>query len=111
MGRTFRARCAGRLRGPDPALILLREECIDFSGVDRPAEPAKAREEDELELRHQGPGHADEQIVEATVLEVVLDAGAADPANPSVDHDELAMVDVSQRAEVPPCRAPAVDRP
>ena len=49
--------------------------------------------------------------MEATVLEVVLDAGAADPADPSVDHDELAMVDVSQRAEVPPCRAPAAERP
>jgi hypothetical protein len=48
---------------------------------------------------------ADEEVVEATVLKVVLDACAPDPADPAVHHDELAMVDVPEPAHVPPGRA------
>jgi hypothetical protein len=39
--------------------------------------------------------------VEAAVLEVILDACAADPANSAVENDDLAMIDVPELAEVP----------
>jgi hypothetical protein len=52
-------------------------------------------------LRDDRPREADEEVVEAAVLEVVLDPGASDPADPPVDHEQLAMVDVAERAEVP----------
>src|SRR6185312_5492922 len=42
-----------------------------------------------------------EEVVEASVLEVVLDARATDPPDASVYHDELAMVDVAEPVEVP----------
>src|SRR6185503_13655276 len=65
------------------------------------AEPAKAAEEDELELLNYGPGHAEEQVVETAVREVILDPGAADPPDPSVDDHDLAVVDVTQRSQIP----------
>ena len=74
-----------------------REERLELGDGDRASEPAEAGEEDELELGDDRAGDADEQIVEAAVLEVVLDAGAADPADAAVDDDELAMVDVPER--------------
>ena len=39
------------------------------------------------------------------VEEVILDTGAADPTDPSVDDDELPVVDVAELAEIPACRA------
>ncbi len=75
------------------------------------AEPAKAAEEDELELLHDRPGHAEEQVVEAAVGEVVFDAGTADPPDPPVDDHDLAVVDVTQRSQVPAEAAPGAEHP
>ncbi len=83
------------------AILERGEEGRDLGDGNAAAEPAKAGEKHELELRDDGTGDANEQVVEATVLEVVLDSGAADPADPAVDDDDLAMVDVPERAEVP----------
>ena len=43
--------------------------------------------------------------MEPPVVEVVLDPRAADPADTTVDDDELAMVDVPESVEVPPSGA------
>ena len=48
---------------------------------------------------------AHEQVVERAVLEVILDPGAADPADPAVDDHDLAVVDVPEAAQVPAGRA------
>ena len=39
--------------------------------------------------------------MEAAVLEVVLDAGSADPADSAVDDHDLAVIDVAERGQVP----------
>jgi hypothetical protein len=65
---------------------------------DRAAEPAEAGEEDELQLRDHRAREADEQVVEAAVVEVVLDPGAADPGDAAVDDEQLAVVDAPGRA-------------
>jgi len=49
--------------------------------------------------------------VEAAVLEVVLDAGSADPADSAVDDHDLAVIDVAERRQVPASRAVASKRP
>ena len=81
------------------------EEGVELLGRDRSAEPAEAGEEDQLELRGHRAGHAHAEVVEAAVVEVVLDPGAADPADPAVDDEELAVVDVAEPVEVPAARA------
>ena len=86
---------------PLAALLRLREEGVELGRRHRAAEPAKAGEEDQLQLGDDGACHADEQIVEAPVLEVILDPGAPDPADPAVHDDHLAVVDVPERANVP----------
>src|SRR4051794_26276750 len=43
--------------------------------------------------------------MEAPVLEVILDSGAAHPADPAVDDDQLPVVDVAELGEVPAGRA------
>ena len=76
------------------------------------AEAAEAREHDELELRDDRPFEPEEEVVEAAVLEVVLHPGAADPADPAVDDEHLAVVDVPERVELPADRAAVVaERP
>ena len=67
----------------------------------RSAQPAEAGEEHELELVDDRARDADEQIVEATVLEVVLDARPTDPADPAVDDEHLAVIEVPERVQVP----------
>ena len=57
---------------------------------------APAGEEDELELRHDRPGHAAHDVVEALVVEVVLDTAPTDVGDPAVDDEHLAMVEVEQ---------------
>ena len=49
--------------------------------------------------------------MEAAVLEVVLDAGAADPADSAVDDHDLAVIDVAERGQVPAGRAFVSERP
>ena len=49
--------------------------------------------------------------MEAAVLEVVLDPGAADPADAAVDDDDLAMVDVSEPARFQRVAPPAPSGP
>ena len=73
--------------------------------------PPKARQEDELKLCNDWPFDAEEQVVEAAVLEVVLDSGAADPADAAVDDRELAMVDMPECAQVPAHRPVAPEWP
>jgi hypothetical protein len=65
----------------------------------------RAREEDELQLGDHGSRHPEEEVVEAAVVEVVLDSGAADPTDAAVDDDEFTMIEVSEPAEVPGARA------
>ena len=77
------------------------EQAVELLGRNLAAEPAEARDEDELELRDDGPGHTEEEVMEAAVLEVVLDPGAADPADTPVHEHDLAVVDVAQAGEVP----------
>ena len=83
-------------------------------------QPVECRDEDELQLRCDGTRDAKEQVVEPPVVEVILDSRAADPANATVDDDQLAMVDVPEPVEVPPSgaachdgpdRSPQLDRP
>ena len=80
------------------------------SGIDA-AEPAEAREKDELQLSHDGSRDAQEEVVEAAVLEVVLDPGSADPAHATVDQDDLSVVDVPEACQIPAGRPAAAERP
>ncbi len=52
----------------------------------------EAREKGGLRLPDDVAGHPHHDVVEAAVLEVVLDAGAAGPGDLSVDHVQLAVV-------------------
>jgi hypothetical protein len=72
----------------------LGEQCREVRRQ-RPAVAAEAREERRLGLAHDVTGHAHHHVVEAPVLEVVLDAGAAGPRHRAVDHVELAVVDAA----------------
>ncbi len=49
--------------------------------------------------------------MEPAVLEMVLDACSADPADSTIDDDDLAMVDVAEPAQIPAHRAVASERP
>ena len=62
------------------ASLERREEGIQFGDGNRSSQPAEAGEKDELELGDDRAGDAQEQVVEATVLEVVLDSRAARPS-------------------------------
>ena len=53
---------------------------------------AEAGEEGRLRLAHDVAGDSDHDVVEAAVLEVVLDARSARPGDRPVDHVELAVV-------------------
>jgi hypothetical protein len=77
------------------AALQRGEEGVQLGGRDPTAEPAKTGKKDELELGNHRAGDPHEQVVKAAVLEVVLDSGAADPADAPVDDHELAVVDVS----------------
>ena len=90
--------------------VECREERIELCVRHGPAEPAKAGEEHELELVDDGPRDAQEQIVEATVLEVILDARPADPTDAAIDDQQLAVIEVSERVQGPAHRLPCVDR-
>ena len=89
--------CRHRVR----AILERGKEGVDLGDGNGAAKPANAGEKHELELRDHGTGDTNEQVVKPTILEVVLDSGAADPADPAVDDDDLAMVDMPERAEVP----------
>ena len=76
---------------------LRREVAGERSG--RPARPAvvpPADQEDRLELRDDGALDPAHHVVEALVVVVVLDAAAADVADPAIDDDHLAMVEMEQ---------------
>ena len=89
----------------------LRQQRIECAERNLAAEPAEARDEDELELGDHGAGRPQEQVVEAPVLEVILDPRAADPTDPAVDDQHLAVVDVPETGKVPAGRAAGVERP
>jgi hypothetical protein len=74
------------------------------------SQPVEADEKDELELGDDRAGDAYEEVEEASVLEMVLDPGAAHPANAAVNDGNLAMVDMAERGEVPARRASATKR-
>jgi len=92
-------------------VVVNGEEGVELLRRDLSAEPAEAGEEDQLELRGHRTAHTQEEVVEAALVEMVLDPGAADPANPAVDDDELAMVDAPQPVQVPAARAAGRERP
>ena len=75
---------------------MVWEERVELRCRYRPAEPAEAREEDELQLARDRAGDAQKEVVEAAVVEVVVDPGAADPPDPAVDDQVLAVVDVPE---------------
>ena len=81
--------------------IELREQRLEIGRGNLASEPPEAGEEHELQLCDHRAGDAEEQVVEAAVLEVVLDAGAADPADSTVDDHDLAVIDVAEPAQVP----------
>ena len=88
-----------------------REEAVELGRRHLAAQPAEAREEDELQLRDDGPGDAQEEVVKAPVVEVVLDPRPADPARAAVDDHELAVVDVPEGGEVPARVSAPTERP
>ncbi len=45
--------------------------------------------------------------MEATVLEVILDARPADPTDAAIDDEQLAVIEVPERVQVPAHRSPA----
>jgi hypothetical protein len=81
-----------------------REQAVELVAPNRAPEPVEAGQEEELELRYHRPGGAYELLVEAAVVEVVLDSSAADPADAAVHDHDLAMVDVPEARQVPACR-------
>ena len=93
------------------SLVEWREELRGAGRRDVATEPAQAGHEHELELRHDRALDAHEQVVELAVLEVILDPGAADPADPAVDDHDLAVVDVPEAAQVPTAGPARVQRP
>ena len=74
------------------ALVGGRGEVGGEVGPERAAVPAEARQERRLRLADDGAGDAHHHVVEAAVLEVVLDPRAAGPGDGAVDHVELAVV-------------------
>ena len=93
------------------AVLQRRKQGVQLSRRDLAAKPAVTGDEDELELRDDRPGHAHEEVVEAPVLEVVFDAGAADPPDAAVDDHDLAVIDVTQAGEIPFQLPVAPERP
>ena len=75
-------------------LLVLGKQTVQLAGRELTAEPAEAGEEDQLELGDDRPRHAQEEVVEAPVLEVILDARPADPAHAPVDDEDLPVIDV-----------------
>ncbi len=90
--------------------VVRREEKLEIVQGNDAAQPAECRDEHELQLRDDRPGDTEEEIMEAPVVEVVLDPRAADPADAAVDDDELAVVDASEPVEVPPSGAAGRER-
>ena len=66
-----------------------------------PAQQAEAAHESRLELPDCLALDAHHHIVKRAVEEVILDAGASDPGDPPVDHEQLAMIEASQLVEAP----------
>ena len=97
-------------RGDRVSRFGYREQGLELGDVDASAEPAEAREEDELELGDDGAAEPEEEVVEAAVLEVVLDSGAPDPPDATVDDDPFPVVDVREAGEVPAQRAAGSQR-
>ncbi len=77
------------------------KELVELHRWDRSAEPAEARDEDQLQLRGHRSGDPHEEVVEAAVVEVVLDARATDPPDAAVDYDELSVVEVPELGRRP----------
>jgi hypothetical protein len=76
-------------------LLVFRKQRVQIASRNATAQPAKARHEHELKLRDDRAGDAHEEIVEAAVLEVILDSGASDPADTAIHDDDFAVVDVT----------------
>ena len=69
-----------------------RREVPGEIGRQRAVVAVEARQEGRLRLSHDGAGDAHHHVVEAAVLEVVLEACSAGPRDPSVDDEQLPMV-------------------
>ncbi len=87
-----------------------RQERIEVGARHGSTQPAEAGQEHELELVHDRTRDPQEQIVEATVLEVILEACPTDPADPAIDDEQLPMVEVPEPFQVPTRRPPSADR-
>ena len=74
------------------ALVGGRGEVRGEVGPERAAVTAEARQERRLRLADDGAGHPHHHVVEAAVLEVVLDPRPAGPGDGAVDHVQLAVV-------------------
>ena len=74
------------------ALVGGRGEVGGEVGPERAAVPAEARQERRLRLPDDGAGDPHHDVVEAAVLEVVLDPRPAGPGDGAVDHVQLAVV-------------------
>ena len=70
-------------------------------GGQRPPVAAKARQERRLRLPDDVTGDAHHQVVEAAVVEVILDAGSARPGDAPVDDVQLAMVGAAELVQAP----------
>src|SRR4029450_3244733 len=93
------------------ACLELREERLEVLRWDRAAEPPEAGEEHELELPDHWAGGPREGLGEAPPPEISPDAAPANPAEPAIDDDELAVIDVPEAGQVPAGRAVAAERP
>jgi hypothetical protein len=80
---------------------VFRQEHVQIASLNGTAQPAEARHEHELKLRDDRAGDTHEEIVEAAILEVILDSSAADPADAAIYDDDLAVVDVTELRKVP----------
>ena len=111
IGRYWPGRVVEHRRRDRARPLELGEEGVELLRRDGAAEPAEAGEEHELQLRDDRAGEPDEQVVEATVGEVVLDPGAADPADAPVDDEQLAVVDAPGRPPRTRTSTPRTPRP
>jgi hypothetical protein len=90
---------------------MRRKEIVEHLRSNHAFQPSKGRDEHELKLRDDRPGDTKEEIVVATVLEVVFDPRPAYPTHAAIDDNELAMVDVPEPVEVPLSRCCSRNRP
>ena len=111
IGRYLPGALCRTVAGTEPGRRRGREKSASSSpGGTAPPSQRKLARKTSWSCETTGPVSAEEEVVEAAVVEVVLDPGAADPADPAVDDEELAMVEVTELRRRPqPRRAHDAD--